>query len=253
MKFETYSPCEILKPFISYLAIAETIEESSYRLLPKSGLTFCFQYRLNNENFNYKQFTLCTSGLNGLIDSSVLQKTPLNAGAIVVYFLEGGAAPFFREPLHLLFSSNLMVEDFMSKSESLLFENRLCEAFTDRERIQLVEQFFLSRINNGRVDKQMLSAAEIITKRNGSIRIKELTADLRISQRSFETRFSCVVGTTPKKFASIVRFNYIVKHYRSAESVERLIYDTGFYDQAHFINEIKSITGQSPERFFNNL
>jgi AraC-like DNA-binding protein len=253
MKFEIYSPCKILKPFISSIAIAETTEASAYQLIPKTGLTFCFQYKLNVGSSHGNQFTFGKSGLNGLRDSLAEQKTPSYSGAIIVYFADGGAAPFFREPLHLLFSSNLMVEDFMSKSESTLFENSLSEALTDLQRVQLVEQFFLSRINIGRVDKQILSAVDVITKRKGNIRIKELAADFSISQRSLETRFSCIVGTTPKKFASIVRFNYIVKHYRSAESIEKLIYDTGFYDQAHLINEVKSITGQSPERFFKNL
>jgi AraC-like DNA-binding protein len=35
-------------------------------------------------------------------------------------------------------------------------------------------------------------------------------------------------------------------------SLTDLGYETGFYDQAHFIKEFKTFTGDTPEKFFSD-
>ncbi len=68
------------------------------------------------------------------------------------------------------------------------------------------------------------------------IRIKELNEKLFISQSSFEKRFRKVVGTTVKKFASIVRFNSVLNSLNNTKSLTEICYENNFFDQAHFIN-----------------
>jgi AraC-like DNA-binding protein len=65
-----------------------------------------------------------------------------------------------------------------------------------------------------------------------------------------EKRFRQAVGTSPKKFASIVRFKHVIQRYDSGRSLTELAYEAGFYDQAHFIKEFKIFTGDTPEGFF---
>jgi len=38
MKVRTYFPCEILKPFIGAYTIVETLQESTFKVLPDTGL-----------------------------------------------------------------------------------------------------------------------------------------------------------------------------------------------------------------------
>lgn len=77
-----------------------------------------------------------------------------------------------------------------------------------------------------------------------------MAAALYVSQSTLERRFRSIIGTTPKKFASIVRFKQALSHYKPQASLTDLGYEAGFYDQAHFIREFKSFTGETPEQFF---
>ena len=101
-------------------------------------------------------------------------------------------------------------------------------------------------------DLRVVSAISMIYKSGGNIRIKELLSELHISQSAFEKRFRKAVGASPKKFASIVRFKNTICNYDPKKSLTNLGYETGFYDQAHFIKEFKNFTGDSPDIFFKN-
>jgi AraC-like DNA-binding protein len=91
----------------------------------------------------------------------------------------------------------------------------------------------------------------MIYKSKGNIRITELAKQLHISQSPLEKRFRQAVGASPKKFASVVRLKNAIKEYSPQNSLTDLGYEAGFYDQAHFIKEFKSFTGETPEIFFS--
>jgi AraC-like DNA-binding protein len=168
-----------------------------------------------------------------------------------VYFKEGGAAPFFRQPLHELFRESISLESFMLRSELLIVEEQLCEAKSDAKRVKVIEQFLITRIKPITSDKLVLAALALIHKSKGNIRIKELASELHTSQSPLEKRFRQVVGATPKKFASIVRLKHVIQQYNPQDSLTSLGYEAGFYDQAHFIKEFKAFTGQTPDDFFS--
>lgn len=122
-------------------------------------------------------------------------------------------------------------------------------ATTDRQRIKIVEQFFLSQLKDIQTDKLFVEAVKLIYQSNGTIRVKELNEKLCISQSPFEKRFRKVVGTTPKKFTSIVRFNTVLDSLSKAKSLTEICYENDFFDQAYFIKDFKHFTGQTPENF----
>jgi len=92
-------------------------------------------------------------------------------------------------------------------------------------------------------------AVRRIYQTNGTIQVKELNKKLFISQSPLEKRFRKVVGTTAKKFASIVRFNAILDNLSETKSLTQICYENDFFDQAHFIKDFKQFTGDTPENF----
>jgi AraC-like DNA-binding protein len=74
--------------------------------------------------------------------------------------------------------------------------------------------------------------------------------ELHVSQSPLEKRFREAVGTSPKKFASIVRFKNLIRDRAPGSSLVELAYEGGFYDQSHFIKEFKNFTGDTPESYF---
>jgi AraC-like DNA-binding protein len=253
MKSETYIPCDILKPYIKSFVIQETGNEQTDKVLPDTGLVIGFQYKgklsyLDNKN----EIPLSNSGITGLRDSYRVFKNSADIGTVLVFFKEAGAAPFFKQPLHELFRESLSLDNFMLRSELLILEEQLCEANDDIKRINVIEEFLISRVNQTGPDKLVLTALSLIHKSKGKIRIKELTERLHISQSPLEKRFRQAVGASPKKFASIVRLKNAVRHYANENSLTSLSYEAGFYDQAHFIKEFKTFTGETPENYFSS-
>lgn len=251
MKNSTYIPCNILKPFISFFVVSETKDETVYRVLPDTGLVIGFQYKGRLSRIEGKEVNaLSISGISGLSDQKRLFKNTPDTGTVLVVFKETGASQFFRESLHELFRESISLDNFMLRSELLSLEEQLCEAKEDEQRISAVEHFLIGRMTNDQPDKLVLAALATIHKEKGDIRISELAKRLHTSQSPLEKRFRQVVGTSPKKFASIVRFKNVIQHYKSSTSLTELGYEAGFYDQAHFIKEFKTFTGNTPEEFF---
>ena len=253
MKFDTYIPCDILKPFVKSFAVQESTIENTYKVLPDTSLVIGFQYRGRLSRIhNGQESFLSVSGVSGLADYSRTFKNSPGIGTVLIFFKEAGATPFFKQPLHELFRESVSLDNFMLRSELLCLEEQLGEAKTDAQRITAVEHFLISRMTNTEPDKLVLAALSLIHKSKGNIRIKELMDQLHISQSPLEKRFRQAVGASPKKFASIVRLKNVIQQYNTVSSLTELGYETGFYDQAHFIKEFKTLTGDTPEKFFSD-
>lgn len=251
MSYTTYIPCPRLQPYIAHFAVSEQEEEQEYKVLPGTALVMGFQYKGTLAHVVPSgAIALAPSGVSGITPSYRIFRNARNTGTILVYFKEAGAAPFFREPLHELFDESLSLDHFMLRSTILLLEEQLCAAGTDAQRIQLVEQFLLDRLNPASPDPLVLAALSVIHQYKGQIRIADLARQLLTSQSPLEKRFRKVVGTTPKKFATLVQWQHAVKSYVPGTALTALSYEAGFYDQAHFIKVFKTFSGETPEEFF---
>jgi AraC-like DNA-binding protein len=94
-----------------------------------------------------------------------------------------------------------------------------------------------------------------LTVSGGRIPIDELVTVVGGSARRLERLFLEHVGTTPKRFARVLRFQAIAGRLAqgSANSMADLSIETGFYDQAHMINEFVTFSGATPGEFRKTL
>lgn len=252
-RFTIYIPSDPLKPFIKSFAISENAHEHTYKVIPDTSIVLGFQYKGKLSHLNdAEERALAASGVSGLSDQFKVFKNSADIGTVLVFFNETGALHFFKQPLHELFKESISLDNFMLQSELLILEEQLCEAQTDLERIAVVEQFLLTRVKPMETDKLVLAALALIHKSKGAIRIKELAEQLHTSQSPLEKRFRQTVGTSPKKFASIVRLKHAIQMHSASTSLTALSYELGFYDQAHFIKEFKTFTGETPENYFSS-
>lgn len=254
MKFEKHLPAAQLRHYIKYYVVSENTAENEYRVFPNTGLVMGFQYkgRLSIINGTTEQ-KLATAGITGITDSYKVFKNQVGVGTILVYFTETGFAYFATAPANELFNLSAPLHEVFDKDKIAALEERLADAQTDVQRIKLVERFLLLQLKGIQADKLIAEAVKLIYQSNGSIRIKELQQKLFISQSPFEKRFRKVVGTSPKKFAAIIRFNHVLGQLGKAKSLSEICYENNFFDQAHFSKHFKQFTGDTPENYKRRL
>lgn len=250
MKFDKHFPTERLKPYIKYFVVSENELENEYKVFPSSGLVIGFQYKGQLATIkDNSESKLTTAGISGITDGYKVFKNSADIGTILVYFTEIGFNQFTSHPANELFNLSLSLDDIFEKNSIIEVEEKLAIANTDNLRIKIVEQFLLSQLKDIQTDKLIVEAVKLIYQTNGTIRIKELNLKLCISQSPFEKRFRKVVGTTAKKFASIVRFNTVLDNLNETKTLTEICYENNFFDQAHFIKDFKQFTGDTPENF----
>jgi AraC-like DNA-binding protein len=237
MKFDKHFPTERLKPYIKYFVVSENELENEYKVFPTSGLVIGFQYKGKLSGIKDNAITkLSSAGITGITDSYKI-------------FKNSGFTHFASHPANELFNLSLSLDDIFDKNSLSEIEEKLALANTDILRIKIVEQFLVSQLKDIQTDRLVVEAVQLIYKSNGTIRIKELNEKLLISQSPFEKRFRKVVGTTAKKFASIIRFNTVLNNLNGTKTLSEICYENNFFDQAHFIKDFKQFTGDTPENF----
>ena len=254
MRFDKYFPTERLKPYVKYFVVSENELESEYKVFPSAGMVIGFQYKGQLATIREKTASrLAKAGITGNSDRYKTFKSSPNIGTVLVYFTETGFTHFASHPANELFNLSLSLDDVFDKDGINEVQEKLVFAATDKQRIKIVEQFLFSQLKDRHTDKLIAEAVKLIYQSKGVIRIKELNEKLFISQSPFEKRFRKIVGTTPKKFASIVRFNTVLEHLNNAKSLTEICYENHFFDQAHFTKDFKQFTGNTPENFKRSL
>ncbi|HEY1045346.1 MAG TPA: helix-turn-helix domain-containing protein [Bacteroidia bacterium] len=250
MTFEKHFPNEQLKPYIKYYVVSENEQENEYKVFPSTGMVIGFQYKgslnlITNSNLSQ----LNAAGITGMTDTHKTFQNSANIGTVLVYFSEIGFTHFASHPANELFNMSLSLEHIFDLESVEIVKEKLALANNDARRIKIVEQFLLSHLKHIQTDKLILKSIHLIYQSKGAMRIKELIEKLNISQSPFEKRFRKTVGTSPKKFASIVRFNTVLDQMNQSKSLIEICYENNFFDQAHFIKDFKQYTGETPEKF----
>lgn len=250
MRFDKFIPTHKLKPYIKYFVVSENDIESVYKVFPSSGLVIGFQYKgqLTTVKDN-RENTLTSAGITGISDGYKIFRNSNDIGTVLVFFTEIGFTHFATHPADELFNLSISLDDIFNKSSVAEVKEKLAIATTDKQRISIVEQFLLAQLKHIEADKLIVQAVKLIYQSKGTIRVKELNEKLFISQSPFEKRFRKVVGTTAKKFSSIVRFNTVLDSLNETKTLTEICYENDFFDQAHFIKNFKQFTGDTPENF----
>jgi len=94
---------------------------------------------------------------------------------------------------------------------------------------------------------------DYIHQTKGLVSIQELSTRFNVGYKKMERLFKKHVGITPKLYARIIRFNQTFKISEEQKNLTSLAYESGFFDQNHFIKEIKRFTQKAPSELYSNL
>jgi AraC-like DNA-binding protein len=96
----------------------------------------------------------------------------------------------------------------------------------------------------------LVRAVTMATRVHGLVRVDDLATTAGVSARQLERQFAIHVGLSPKRFLRVLRFQQVLAALRDPSATTSNWADVaarhGFYDQAHFINDFKHFTGETP-------
>jgi len=129
-------------------------------------------------------------------------------------------------------------------------EERVREARGPIARKVAIEAYLMRRLPAATDRDAVVAAAVDRLADGGTTDIGTLSAALGISTRQLQRRFRTATGLTPKQYASIRRLQRVVRILGLAPEREltALAQDAGFYDQPHFIHEVRRMAGIRPSQ-----
>ncbi len=117
--------------------------------------------------------------------------------------------------------------------------------------------YFSNFINSIQPTPYLPDAVDIlydkIIEKSISVSLKEILKECSASKSTLLRKFIGRTGVSPKTLARIVRLDYLWTKIRDEQSVnyQELVFHGNYFDQSHFINDFKTIIGETPGYFFN--
>jgi AraC-like DNA-binding protein len=169
---------------------------------------------------------------NGIQDEICIDFTPLG----YYYFFPFNARTF-------LLNNDIISEAFGADARNFFEDIFSIPNF--RKRGEMIEWFLLKKLNKF-LNNFLAEALHLICKKKGLLTVSSL---LNCSERKLHQTFKEKLDISTKEFMRITRFRTALKLLReSKKSMTSHAYDLGFYDQRHFIKEMKGLTGKTPHK-----
>ncbi len=170
---------------------------------------------------------------------------------MVILFNASKFSRLFKIELDKLPGSNPKIIDLFKGTP---VRGYLAELNSYKERVNFFESYLINNIIPENYQPDIIDQVyDKIMIEGGTLSIKEILQELSINPRVFRRKFKMRVGLSAKNLSRIVRLNYVWDQLENKciPDVQDLIFNSGFYDQSHLINDFKNLTGEPPSRFIN--
>jgi AraC-like DNA-binding protein len=260
MEYNTSQPSGLLSDFVKQYwamdAVHHNGNEHIQRIVPNGlqDLTFYIGDRpvpLDNDR-SYSENTLISGQLKDYYDIKVHGSFTLFS----VIFQPYGLSAFFDIPVTEFFNLNVPLR-YILKGVIDELETSLYEAKSFEERIIVIERFLFRRLKGSKQKfnfDRLKSSIGLINKHKGIVSVDFLASEACLSRKQYERIFCSIIGTSPKQFLKIVRFQSAL-HQKAVSpglNLTELTYSSGYYDQSHMTNEFHKLTGMSPSQYFSD-
>jgi AraC-like DNA-binding protein len=175
------------------------------------------------------------------------------AGVMAVCFQPGMAYQFIKIPMDSLSNTTVALSDLWGNI-AVDMEDRLSACYNNEMRVNLMQNYLLKQLAAGKVDPDILNCLNEVQLSGASVSVNQFVKDTGFSQRHLSRKFHEHIGLSPKEYLRVSRFvsslNYLKKY--PEYSLTEIAYQSGYYDQAHFIRDYKAYAGYTPKQVLQN-
>jgi len=167
---------------------------------------------------------------------------------VCVAFRPGGAYPFLPAPPGALDEPVVDLVDLWGRAAVDLRERMLAAPTPHAALLTLQAELAARAARPLEVDHAVVAAAAALGRGAG---VTEVSDRLGTTTGTLRRRFATQVGLTPKRYGRIRRLHRLLDGVVGRSDVDwsRAAADTGYFDQAHMVNEFRELTGVTPGRF----
>jgi AraC-like DNA-binding protein len=164
----------------------------------------------------------------------------------------GAAMALLGVPAHELGDGGVPLDALWPREGAGLLE-QLAEQRDDRGRAAVLQAALLQRRQSGdaAAGRAARGAVALIAASQGRQRLRDVAASLGVGERRLQQLFRAQVGLSPRAYGRLARLHGCLRslraqlHPRWADVAVR----SGFYDQAHLVNEFRALCGMTPGKF----
>lgn len=169
------------------------------------------------------------------------------AGCLAVCFHPGMAYRFFSLPMHLFTDTTTDLLDLWQLQATEL-EDRVAAAPDNTARVAITQAFLLRHLALSQADEPVNFCLQAARHTRGMAKVTELAGKTGLSQRQLARRFQQAVGLPLKEYLRTTRFVQSLQYLKlyPTRSLTDVAYESGYYDQSHFIHDCREYAGCTP-------
>jgi AraC-like DNA-binding protein len=189
---------------------------------------------------------LSTAGVTGIQSAARSYQYLEGAASVLVRFTATGASAL-GVPVSELADGHVALTDLLPRASVERASERLAVAQGDDARRAAIEALLLPLASvRCPLVSRAVRALDGAVAAGPPMRIAELCRTLGVSERQLERRFAAIVGTSPRHYQTLRRFERALAIAASEPRLSRVALQAGYYDQAQFTREFRRHAGASP-------
>ncbi len=247
LNIETYKP-ELFSDLIERIWIAENLENDVELVIPPNqyvNLIFPFE----NSRYKRNNVWIDSPQIEGISIQNTVLTYPENTKLIGIRFFAFGLFPFVQahgidlinNSLNCLLKNEIVEKNIVNsvdKSDTAIIENvyKILSTIFCREFYDMITPI-MNFYNQYRWTEETNS-------------IEEYCRNINSNYTSLNRNFTKIIGITPKKFERLIKFRKsLCSLIDSNDNLTSIGFNSGYFDQAHFIREFKMFLNQTPSSY----
>ncbi|MDT7827133.1 helix-turn-helix domain-containing protein [Pricia sp. S334] len=245
-----HTPSPILKSAVRQMWIVE--EESGIEIEVNSfPVGYPFINVISSDKFilrgSHDEVLKTNSYLVGQTLSPFSLYMKLIKRAITIQLVPSAIPSLFGLNAHEFFEKRISLAD-LSTDLAHRLEDLIESNLSSREVLSKTDSYLSRCIKNNEDEPRMHRALQLLIETAGGLKMKELAFELNLSQRRMQQLFKENIGVPGKSYARIIKLQHHTFKLLQNDTIEQIVPD-GYFDQSHFIHDLKGQTGMLPDTF----